>query len=198
VRWVHAHQDRADERFHILYVPRAVQTIRELLRRIVAGLPGGGGAEFIQRVDEAVGSATPAELADRLLAEMRHVLTWTLEPRPAPEGRETLVERGQREDRNRLLGEADEADGKRRNGLADLVELEPVNRRLLRPDGLLRELAQAVNERTSRRDVPGFGRDDLPLREAGMLRALRGNRDLHELWNGVTVEPELALGLLDD
>ncbi|MFC4145775.1 AAA family ATPase [Micromonospora mangrovi] len=42
VRWVNAHLDPSP-RYHVLYVPRAVQTIRDLLRRIVAGLPGSGG-----------------------------------------------------------------------------------------------------------------------------------------------------------
>src|SRR4051794_12505186 len=35
VRWVHSHLDQNDPRFRVLYVPRAVQTLRELLRRII-------------------------------------------------------------------------------------------------------------------------------------------------------------------
>ena len=35
VRWVHSHLDKANESFHVLYVPRAVQTLRDLLRRII-------------------------------------------------------------------------------------------------------------------------------------------------------------------
>ena len=38
VRWVNSHVNRSDSRFQVLYVPRAVQTLRELLRRIVEGL----------------------------------------------------------------------------------------------------------------------------------------------------------------
>jgi hypothetical protein len=199
VRWVRAHLDPSDERFHVLYVPRAVQTIRELLRRIVAGLPGGGGEEFMARIDAAVGSTTPAELGDRLLEEMRLELRWTLEPRPERDG-ENADEREARENRDVLLGGKDE-QGKRRNGLADLLAVTPVNRALLRPDGRLDQIVQSVYEETSRRDAQrerGFGPEDLPLREAGMRRAVSGNTDLRDLWDVITYDPGPALALLDE
>ncbi|MBD2893499.1 hypothetical protein amrb99_24200 [Actinomadura sp. RB99] len=198
VRWVHAHLDRADEGYHVLYVPRAVQTIRELLRRIVVGLPGDGGEEFMERIDAAVGNTGPAELQDRLLEEMRFALNWALEPQLPRDG-ESEKEREAREERNSLLGDADEL-GKRRNGLADLLALPPVNRVLLRKEGRLHRFVASVYEETSRRDgeQEKFEPEDLPLRETGVLRALAGNADLKGLWEIVRYDPAPALDLLDE
>jgi hypothetical protein len=198
VRWVHACLDPSDERYHVLYVPRAVQTIRELLRRIVAGLPGGGGQEFMDRIDEAVGNSTPAELQDRLLEEMRLALTWTLELQ-LPGDDESDDQRAAREERNALLGDPDER-GKRRNGLADLLSLDPVNRTLLRDGGRLHQFIESVYKETSRRDEgpQGFTAADLPLREAGVRRELTGKGDLRELWDLVRQDPKPALDILDE
>ena len=198
VRWVHARLDPSDERYHVLYVPRAVQTIRELLRRIVAGLPGGGGQEFMARIDEAVGNRTPAELQDRLLEEMRFALTWTLELQ-APGDDESDDQRVAREERNALLGDLDDR-GKRRNGLADLLSLDAVNRTLLREGGRLYQFIESVYEETSRRDdgPEGFGPQDLPLREAGVRREMTGKGDLRDLWDLVARDPKPALDVLDE
>lgn len=198
VRWVHAHLDPADQRFHVLYVPRAVQTIRELLRRIVRGLPGGGGQELLERIDAAVGNTTSAELQDRLLEEMRLALTWALELRP-PREDEDDNERAVREDRNSLLGYADK-QGKRRNGLADLLALPDVNRVLLRPEGRLHRLVESLYSETSRRDEQqeSFASEDLPLREPGVRRALAGNSDLRELWDIIRQDARPALDVLDE
>lgn len=196
VRWVHAHLDPDDSRYHLLYVPRAVQTLRDLLRRIVDGLPGEGGQELLGRIDSAVGTRAPEELRDRLLEEMRLALTWTIDDR-LPVDDETRDERDIREEWNSLLGDRDEA-GKRRNGLADLLSFAPVNRTLLRTGGHLDRVVHSVLGETSRRDEDqdGFTTDDLPLREAGVRRALTGNADLRELWDIVRRDPRPALDLL--
>jgi hypothetical protein len=198
VRWVHANLDHANAGYHILYVPRAVQTIRQLLKRIVEGLPGGGGVELMERVDAAVGSTTPAELQDRLLEAIGLALTWTLEPIPARDG-EDASQAEEREMRNSLLGIPDE-QGKRRNGLADLLDLPQVNRTLLRSGGLLERFTDSVYRETSSRgdQQEGFTEKDLPLREPGMRRALRDNRELLDLWNVITQNPKPALRLLNE
>ncbi|WP_200211350.1 hypothetical protein [Micromonospora coerulea] len=197
VRWVNAHLD-PNPRYHVLYVPRAVQTIRELLRRIVAGLPGGGGQDLMNRIDAAVGKTTPAELQDRLLEEMRLALTWSLELQ-AGSNDENPDKRSAREERNNLLGEPDE-NGKRRDGLADLLVLPQVNRVLLRPGGLLDNVVQSIFAQTSRRDEQQerFEDADLPLRVPGVRRELAGNGNLRVLWDQITLDPEPALRLLDE
>ncbi|WP_020670650.1 ATP-binding protein [Amycolatopsis nigrescens] len=197
VRWVHAHLKLDESRFHVLYVPRAIQTIRELLRRIVQGLPGGGGQEILKRVDAAVAKATPAELRDRLLEEMRFALTWNLQPKPPTEG-ETEDEFGRREERNNMLGYLDD-QGKRRHGLADLLAVPPVNQALLRPGRALDNIVNSVYAETSRRDVGNrFEVDDLPLREAGVRSALRGDAELLGLWTSVGSDPDIAVDLLNE
>lgn len=199
VRWVHANLDPSED-YHVLYVPRVVQTIRELLRRIIDGLPGEGGQQILDRIDAAIGSASPAEVTDRLLEEVRHALTWTIDPRPVVDG-ETTDEQAAREERNDLLGDRDE-QGKRRNGLADLLALAPVNKALLRSDSCLDLVVRSFYEETSRRDgqLDGFQREHLPLREPGIRRAAResGGRDLEDLWSVVVREPQPALDLLNE
>ncbi|MER5265091.1 ATP-binding protein [Actinosynnema sp. NPDC002837] len=197
VRWVNAHLDPDDDRYHVLYVPRAVQTIRQLLRSIVAGLPGEGGAELEARIDAAIASTSEVQFKDRLLEEIRFALTWSLEPRPARPG-ETLADQAAREDRNSLLGE-DDGQGKRRGGLADLLALPQVNRTLLRADGLIDRVARSIYQSTSRRDEEDrFAESDLPLQEPGMSRALANNTALRELWIDVRHEPTMALSVLDE
>jgi hypothetical protein len=198
VRWVHANLPSSDSGFHVLYVPRAVQTIRELLKRIVEGLPGEGGAEIMERVDSAVSNITPVQLQDHLLEGIREALTWTLEPSPPRDG-ESASEAEAREARTNLLGHADE-QGKRRNGLADLLALSQVNATLLRSGGLLERFVESVYRETSSRDdqQDGFTNQDLPLRDREVLRALAHNPDLLGLWKVVLTQPKPALRLLDE
>ncbi len=103
VRWVHAHVHPTDERFHVVYVPRAVQTIRQLLRHLVAGLPEAGGDEFLRRLDEAVGNVPPQLMRERLFNETTLALKWTLDVQP-PNGAEGEDASHVREERDLLLG----------------------------------------------------------------------------------------------
>lgn len=198
VRWVHAHINGDDERFHVLYVPRAVQTLRSLLRRIVDGLPGVEGTELLARVDAAMGKASPGEIKDRVVSEMRIALNWTIQERDA-EDDETDDEAAAREDRNALLGEPDH-QGRRRDGLADLLEESAISQALLRPDGRIDRLVRSYFDETSRRDddEEGFTAADLPIRERGIRRSLQGRPSLVELWDIVGRTPEDTLSLLDE
>jgi hypothetical protein len=198
VRWVNAHVDREDERFRVLYVPRAVQTLRALLHRIVEGLPGVEGTDLLQRVDAAIGKASPGELKDRVVSEMRIALNWTIQPRP-PEDDETEDEAAAREDRNSLLGEPDE-QGRRRDGLADLLEEPSISRALLREGGGLDQLVRSYFNETSRRGdrEETFTSDDLPIRERGIRRALQNRPGLQELWDIVGNAPKDTMSLLEE
>ena len=55
-------------------------------------------------------------------------------------------------------------------------------------------------DETSRRDdsAEAFGEEDLPVRAAGIRRALSSRPDLLELWGMVTSDPKDALSLLED
>lgn len=199
VRWVNSHLPSDDPRFHVLYVPRAIQTLRELLRRIADGLPEVDGADLMSRVDAAISNVKPGELQARLVNEMKITLDWILEDR-APYDGETPEEAAAREDRNSMLGTKDQESGGRRDGLADLLDIPQVKEALLRPQGRLRKLVLSYSEETSRRDDNDeiFTPADLPLRERGVRFSLAGRRELAELWTVITRQPDDALELLEE
>lgn len=198
VRWVNAHVKRDDERFRVLYVPRAIQTLRALLHRIVTDLPGVEGTDLLDRVDAAIGKSSPGELKDRLVNEMCLALNWTIQEQPPGEA-ETPDEAQAREERNGLLGIPDD-QGRRRDGLADLLGEPLVSKALLRPGGRLDRLVASYFDETSRRDdsEEAFGDEDLPIRAPGIRRSLAARPDMAELWDMVTHNPADALLLLED
>ncbi len=198
VRWVHAHLPDDDPRYRVMYVPRAVQTLRDLLRRIIDALPGEGGSELMSRIDEAIANVKPGELQDRLVNEMKLALDWTLEDRARLDG-ESDQEAFAREERNSLLGEIDEQSGGRVDGLADLLDLPQVKEALMRSEGRLNALVTSYFNQASRRDDNDiFTPDDLPLNQPGIRRALAGQPGLAELWNIISQQPEMALELLEE
>lgn len=205
VRWVNSHLDRDDKRYHVLYVPRAVQTLRELLRRIIDGLRAidglsdDSGSDLMDRVDAAIANVRPGELQERLINEIKIALNWTLEDRAAFDG-ESANEAGAREDRNAMLGVKNEVSGGREAGLAELIDVPQVKETLLRPDGRLSQLIQSYFDETSRRDDHDeiFTADDLPLKVAGIRRHLSGDSELAELWMVIQRQPQDALDLLEE
>lgn len=198
VRWVHAHVDPADDRFHVVYVPRAVQTIRQLLRHLVAGLPEAGGEDFLRRLDEAVGNVPPQLMRERLFNETMLALKWALDVQP-PQGVEDEDAIHIREERDLLLGELGE-DGQRAGGLGDLLGVPQIARRLLRDGGRLHRLVESWSAETSRRGdaEDPFTAEDLPFRESGVRTALASEPNLLDLWGNVRDMPEAALALLDE
>lgn len=199
VRWVHSHLDRADERFHVLYVPRAIQTLRDLLRRIIEGLPDVDGNDLLSRVDEAISTVRPGELQERLVNEIRIALNWTLDDRPPSDG-ESEEQAAAREDRNAMLGEKNPESGGRDAGLAELIEIPQIKAALLRPDGRLSQLVQSYFDETSTRaetdDI--FTPDDLPLKKPGVQKAFGDREELRELWQIIKGQPNDALDLLEE
>ena len=198
VRWVHAHLSHDDPRFKILYVPRAVQTLRQLLGRIAGGLPGVDSSDLQSRVDAALSGGKQGEFQARLWSEIKLALQFNIES-GAPHEDETPDEAAAREDRNSLLGVPDEKEG-RLNGLADILQLTALKDSLLRSGGRIDLLVQSYFTETSRRDENNdvFTPDDLPLRERGILTELRANRELLELWRVIIGNPQDALDLLEE
>lgn len=199
VRWVHAHLPKDDPRFQILYVPRAVQTLRELLRRIIEGLPGVEGTDLMRRVDSAFAGVKPGMLQENLFNQMKLALNWTLEDR-APYDGETSDEAGIREDRNAMLGDKQE-NGGRTDGLADLLDLPAFKEKLLRADSPLGRLVESYFEQTSWRSGGDslFTEDDLPLKSPKIITELRGrSTELRDLWTIISSQPRDALVLLEE
>ncbi len=199
VRWVHAHLTLDDPAFAVLYVPRAVQTLRDLLRHIIDGLPGVESTELMSRVDAAIAHVKPGEFLDRLVNDIQVALDWTLEDRLPDEG-ESSEEAGAREDRNSLLGTKDPKTGGRRDGLGELLNLPQVKEALQRPGGRLSHLVDSYFRELSRRDQDEqtFTAEDLALRARGVRSALSGRGDLIDLWDLVRQQPEDALGLMEE
>jgi hypothetical protein len=151
------------------------------------------------RVDAAISSVRPGELQARLIYEMKMALDWTLEDR-APADGETEGEAAAREDRNSMLGLLNTETGGRVDGLASLMDIPKVKDRLLRADGHLSSLVSSYFDERSRRDDNDeiFTREDLPLRERGVLQSLAGRSALAELWEIIRREPDDALVLLEE
>ena len=199
VRWVRAHLPDDEAKYRLLYVPRAVQTLRELLRRIIEGLPEAEGGDLMKQVDSAFTGVKPGQFQDRLVFEMKYALRWTIDDFAVPEGGETEEQAERRQELNNLLGFRDEEVG-RRDGLADLLDLPALSEVLLRPEGRLRQLVDSYFNETSRRDDNDevFTKEDLPLNKPGISREIRSNRDLLELWQIIGRKPEDALRLLGE
>jgi hypothetical protein len=199
VRWVRSHLPDDDSRYRLLYVPRAVQTLRELLRRIIEGLPGAEGGDLMKQVDSAFTGVRPGQFQDRLVFEIKYALRWTMDDFAAPEDGETPEESERRRELNELLGFRDDEVG-RKDGLADLLDIPAFAGVLLRPDGHLRQLVESYFNETSRRDDNDevFTKEDLPIGTPGISRQLGSNRDLLELWQIIARKPEDALRLLEE
>ena len=194
VRWVYAQLRQSRPDLHVLYVPRELSNLRDLLRTLIngLGLPDEVGREMLERVDAAIGSTTEQEIASRLLSAMAQALRWQFPPETAvPE--ETAEERESRETRELLLGDL-QSDGRRRGGLADMIEIRLIRDHLDREGGTLRVIAGSFAGTTVNRDkgLSRFTPDDLDPRGMGK------DRDVREFLSSVKARPGPALSLLHE
>ena len=194
VRWVYAQLRQSRPDLHVLYVPRELSNLRDLLRTLINGLdlPDEVGQEMLARVDAAIGSTTEQEIASRLLGAMAQALRWQFPPvAPAPE--ETAEERERRETRELLLGNW-QPDGRRRGGLADMIEIPLIRDHLEREGGTLRVIAGSIAGTAADRDksLSRFVPDDLDPRGMGK------DRDVREFLSSVKARPGPALALLQE
>lgn len=194
VRWVYAQLRRSRRDLHVLYVPRELSNLRDLLRTLIKGLdlPDEDGQEMLARVDAAIGSTTEQEIASRLRSAMAQALRWQFPPTaPAPE--ETAEERERRETRELLLGRWQQ-DGRRQGGLADMIEIRLVRDHLERGGGTLRVIARSIAGTAADRDrsLSRFVPDDLDPRGMGK------DRDVRSFLSPVKARPGPALALLQE
>src|SRR5258708_33917919 len=127
VRWVRAQLSETAESYHLVYVPKALETLRQLLGHILDRMPDPESEAVKAEIDKAVGQKRPEQLAEELLDRLRSVLGYEL---PA-------ARQGQdQEMRSYLLGSRSAEDTARREGgLSDLLLRRPVRDHLLRADG---------------------------------------------------------------
>jgi hypothetical protein len=193
VRWVYAQLRQSRPDLHVLYVPRELSNLRDLLRTLINGLdlPDEVGQEILARVDAAIGSTTEQEIASRLLGAMAQALRWQFPPAVAgPE--ETAEEIESRETRELLLGDW-QPDGRRRGGLADMIEVPLIRDHLEREGGTLRVIAGSIagNAADRNRSLSRFVADDLDPR-------MGKDRDVRRFLSSVKARPGPALALLQE
>ena len=194
VRWVYAQLRQSRPDLHVLYVPRELSNLRDLLRTLIKGLglPDEVGQEMLARVDDAIGITTEPEIASRLRSAMAQALRWQFPPvAPAPE--EATEERERRDSRERLLGTWT-PDGRRRDGLADMIDIPLIRDHLEREDGTLRVIAGSIAGKAAdrSRSLSRFVPDDLDPRGMGK------DRDVRHFLSSVKTRPGPALALLQE
>ena len=194
VRWVYAQLRQSRPNLHVLYVPRELSNLRDLLRTLIKGLYPADelGHEMLARVDHAIGSTTEQEIASGLRVAMAHALRWQFAPIPlAPE--ETAEESERRETRELFLGTL-QSDGRRRGGLADMIDIPLIRDHLEREGGTLRVIAGSIAGNATDRtgSISRFVPDDLNPRGMGK------DRDVREFLSSVKNRPGPALALLQE
>lgn len=189
VRWVRAHLDADSDEYHLVYVPRELATLRELLGHVLDRMPGSESDVVREELDKAVGQRSAERLAEELLDRLRYVLGYEL-----PDSREGADV----ETRKYLLGtrQAD-ASSSRENGIADLLLAKPLREHFLRDGGAITRMIDSVTgqRRGGDEEVPEFSDADWPTRQPGILRSLE--RPLQQLFNFVGNE-SMAVDLLNE
>ena len=123
VRWVHAQLPEAPDRYYVVYVPKALETLRGLLEHILSRMPGTEADAVRAELEKAVGQKSPEELADELVDRLKSVLTFGMsDTRPGQDN----------EMRNFVLGTPDPGSKRREDGLGDLLLVKTVRDHLLR------------------------------------------------------------------
>jgi hypothetical protein len=189
VRWVRAQLSQTDDSYHLIYVPKALETLRQLLGHILDRMPGVESEAVKAKLDKAVGQKRPEQLAEELLDRLRSVLAYELpEARQGQEG----------EMRSYLLGaRLDTETSRREGGLADLLLIKPVRDHLLRPNGAITRMVDSVRgQRRGDEERPEFGAADFPMRQPGTASQLRGS--LLQLWSLLNRDSSDAIALLNE
>lgn len=190
VRWLRAHLDDNAVRYHLIYVPRELATLRELIGRVLDGLPPSAESDAVrQELDKAVAKKPAAQLAEELLDKVRSVVSFEL-PEGTSEGSDL---------RPVLLGSrASSPEDRRENGLGDLLLVRSIREHLLRPDGAITAIINSLRGQRSGRDedTPEFGVADVKIRRAGIQTQL--DAALQPVWRVVQHAPDAAVSLLNE
>lgn len=161
VRWLRARLDLTDPRIEVVYVPRRVTSLREITHLLLAQLGGSLAKELEEQVDRAVATIGEVALAETLLNRLWELLKFRLPPGSVQFAEQLLP----------LLDTSDMSAG--RGGVAHLLGQDRVREHLLRPDGVLAELALSVLGRRSGGDTekPSFSASELDFTRLSGIRA---------------------------
>ncbi len=192
VRWLRAHLSDADPRYHLIYVPRELANLRDLIGRVLDGMPPSVDTAAVRdELDRAVARKSPDQLAEELLDRLRSVVSFEL-PNTSASNTSRF--------RKVLLGArgADASTGRRENGLADLLLMRAFRDQLLRPDGGIRGIVNSLTGQRSGRDehVPQFTAEDVSVGQRDVRNRLEDG--LRSVWRVVQEAPEAASDLLNE
>jgi hypothetical protein len=188
VRWVRAQLPESPASYRLIYVPKALETLRQLLNHILDRMPGPEAEAVKTELDKAVGQKPPQQLGEELLDRLRLILAFEL-PETKPGHNQEL--------RSYLLGSRPEPAAGREGGLPDLMLIKPIRDHLLRPDGTIARIVNSVQgKRQSDVKTPEFDASDFPIRQSDVLRQLQG--PLVPLWSLLLRDPSDAFALLNE
>lgn len=189
VRWVRAQLSENADSYHLIYVPKALETLRQLLGHILDRMPGDESEAVKAELDKAVGQKRPEQLAEELLDRLRSVLGYEMPE--AKHGQDAEM-------RSYLLGtRVDTETARREGGLADLLLIKPIRDHLLRSDGAIARMVDSVRgRRRGDEEAPEFDASDFPTKQAGTASQLRG--PLLQLWNLLNRDASPAIALLNE
>jgi Cdc6-like AAA superfamily ATPase len=187
VRWLRAHLRDDAENYHLVYVPRELATLRDLIGRILDHLPKSDEAERVRsELEKAVTRRSPAQMAETLIDHLRLTLKYDASDRDD-------------EVRAFLLGTKPDEDGHGRvDGLADLMLERPIRHHLLRPDGAAAQIVGSLQGTRAGRDEeqPDFTVEDVTLADLNLTRDLPPN--LHPLWRATQKYADTVVEILND
>ncbi len=191
VRWLRAHLTEDADRYHLIYVPRELATLRDLIGRVLDGMPASPAADAVRdELEKAVAKKAADQLAEELLDKLRSVVSYEL-----PDA----TEADRSDVRPVLLGRrAGDGTSRRENGLADLLLVRPIREHVLRDDGAIGGIIASLRGQRSGRDeeVPEFVAADLKIRRTGITSQL--DDSLRSVWNVVQRAPDAACALLNE
>jgi hypothetical protein len=188
VRWVRAQLPESPESYRLIYVPKALETLRQLLNHILDRMPGPEAEAVKTELDKAVGQKPPQQLGEELLDRLRLILAYEL-PETKPGHNQEV--------RSYLLGSRPETVAGREGGLPDLMLIKPIRDHMLRPGGTIARIVDSVRgKRHGDVETPEFDASDFPIKRSDVPRQLQG--PLVPLWSLLIRDPSDAFGLLNE
>ncbi|MDC1390754.1 ATP-binding protein [Gammaproteobacteria bacterium] len=183
VKWINANLPQGKKGIHVIYVPRELRTLRELIGRVLDGLPKSDDVEKVRKkLDKAVVSKKPEQLAEELLDSIRIIIKHELADNKAEQDPEIRMQ---------LLGRTHDTDVSKVVGLPDFMLVKGVRDHLLRKDGAIFKIINSIRDVREGRDSedPEFQKNDLKT-DAKVHHDFGVNSDEYWKWNYIQTDPE--------
>ena len=195
VKWIHANLPEDEKGMHVIYVPRELRTLRDLIGSILDGLPKSNDVEELrEKLDKAVVEKKPKQLAEELLDSIRTIVKYELAD--YVEGQDPGI-------RMQLLGRSDGIDEGEVVGLPDFIFVKDIRDHLLREDGSISNIIKSIRGIREGRDSadPEFQTSDLKIDSKNVALEYSVGGDEHWRWKYIQARPEwmnLAISILNE